>query len=254
MKNSIEATPPTEWFRQWFNSPYYPIVYQHRDHTDAMLLLRLFLRYTQLPPGSRILDVGCGTGRHAILLAKQGYCVTGIDLSEFLLSIAKSAAGNSLPIHFLHHDMRTPLPDPPYDAVLNVFTSFGYFSSPEEDQSVLQNIADALEPGKFFFFDYLNAAYVTRTLRPVDFLKKGNLLIQQKRWIRDGKVWKEIIVSSPTGKSVQFFEQVRLYTLEQIKANFQDVGFKICYTFGDYQGNQYDRTNSPRIILLAQKL
>lgn len=104
-----------------------------------------------LPAGSRLLDVPCGQGRHAHLLAEAGFRVQGLDYSTDLLDLAR-ARGTGPNLRYARGDMRR-LPrgwTGRFDAVLNLFTSFGFFLDPADDARVLSEFARVLRPGGLF--------------------------------------------------------------------------------------------------------
>src|SRR5690606_8758177 len=115
-----------EWFKDWFNSPYYHLLYNHRDENEAIFFLDNLIAKLQPKPDARILDLACGRGRHAVYLRTKGFDVTGVDLSPENIRLAATTAGERL--HFYVHDMRYLLLSNYFDLVLNLFTSFGYFS------------------------------------------------------------------------------------------------------------------------------
>ncbi len=242
-----------EWFQHWFNSHFYPLVYQHRDQAEAAVAVQLFLETCPLPPGAKILDLCCGTGRHAIPLAQAGFNVTGLDISTTLLQYAQRQGATLPNLRLVQQDMRLPFPDAPYDAILNLFTSFGYFETSNEDLQVLKNVAAALRPGGIFFFDYLNVPYTLRTLRHRDERVIANLHIIQTRSVNGKWLRKTIHIRDSEGAHHQFEERVRLYTLSDFQQLFAAVDLHIRRTFGDYDGTPYHPERSPRVIIVAQK-
>ena len=113
------------WFKDWFNSPYYHNLYFKRDENEAAAFIDNLVNYLSPAPGSKMLDVACGRGRHSIQLAAKGFDVTGIDLSEDSINYALQFEKDNL--HFYQHDMRLPFRINYYDFAFNFFTSFGYF-------------------------------------------------------------------------------------------------------------------------------
>lgn len=104
-----------------------------------------------LPVGARVLDVPCGQGRHAHLLAEAGYRVEGLDYSEHLLRVARARDDG---VRYRRGDMRR-LPAAwtgKFDAVVNLFTSFGFFLDPADDARVISEFARVLRPGGVFVF------------------------------------------------------------------------------------------------------
>src|SRR5688572_24580227 len=113
--------PERNWFKEWFNSPYYHLLYNHRDDKEAITFINQLIKYLAPPVGSRMLDVACGKGRHSKALAEMGFDVTGIDLSFESINEALEFADENL--HFFQHDMRLPFWINYFDYAFNFFTS-----------------------------------------------------------------------------------------------------------------------------------
>src|SRR6185437_2735974 len=96
----------TDWFENWFGSPFYKILYQNRDNLEAQAFVENLINYFKPLPNSRMLDIACGEGRYAVQLAEKGYDVTGIDLSRSSIEKAKTCENDHL--HFYVQDMRFP--------------------------------------------------------------------------------------------------------------------------------------------------
>lgn len=140
--------PASEWWGSYFDSQYLleyqPLFTPERDRKEVARLIEVL----ELPSGARVLDVPCGQGRHAHLLAEAGYAVDALDYSQVLLAVAKKrGAGPNL--RYTRGDMRK-LPAKwrgRFDAVVNLFTSFGFFSDPADDARVIGEFARVLKPG-----------------------------------------------------------------------------------------------------------
>lgn len=139
---------PSEWWESYFDAQYLaeyePIFTAERDRADVARLVEVL----GLPAGARLLDVPCGQGRHAHLLAEAGFDVTGLDYSRHLLAVARKR-GTGPMLRYVRGDMRA-LParwNGRFAAVLNLFTSFGFFFSPADDVRVIHEFSRVLEPG-----------------------------------------------------------------------------------------------------------
>src|SRR5215207_10157301 len=141
MENTEVTLSPGEnqWFRQWFDSPYYHQLYFNRDEQEATAFLNQLIDHLQPRPGSFMLDVASGRGRHSKILAAKGFDVTGIDLSISSINEAKKYESDNL--HFFQHDMRLPFRINYFDIVFNLFTSFGYFGTERENDNVIRTMA-----------------------------------------------------------------------------------------------------------------
>jgi len=252
------------WYKSWFSSPDYLELYKHRDSKDAKKIISLLFKHIKLKKHSNILDLACGSGRHSILFAKKGFNVTGIDLSKFLIEQArKKLKGEFIRyknlLHFEIKDMRDIQHNSEFDLVVNLFTSFGYFTKHTDNEKVIKAISKALKPGGYFFFDFLNSEYLKRHLVPFDTKKFDGKTAIQVRTIKRDIVTKEIYILSkrlPKHYYPQinhYIENIRLYNLTQIQNMFDKYGLKVIKKFGDYNGAPYREKSSSRLILISQK-
>jgi len=241
------------WFEEWFDSPLYEKLYSNRDEKDAASLADLIEEVIPVSAYRNVLDLGCGRGRHSITLAQRGYQVTGIDLSNKAIEKAKRIAGqkNLNNVKFFVRDMRDPLPKQ-FDAIVNLFTTFGYFLEDEENRRVLRNTGKMLNQGGILFLDYLNPHYVEKNLVPSESGMYENLTYNVTRQIKDGMVFKTIQFSDDSlDEPVKYRERVKLYDLEWFRDVLTDSGYDIIETYGNYEGSPF-LVESPRMIIVAK--
>src|SRR5688500_7812392 len=131
MKDFINIVQDPSWFGKWFDSSFYHQLYANRDENEAKAFIDELLLELQPVEAASMLDLGCGSGRHARYLAAQGFNVTGIDLASSSIRTAKQFKMENL--QFYRHDMRVPFGYDRYDFVFNFFTSFGYFKEEREN-------------------------------------------------------------------------------------------------------------------------
>ncbi|WP_159947717.1 class I SAM-dependent methyltransferase [Polaribacter septentrionalilitoris] len=237
-----------DWFTDWFNTPYYHILYKERNDEDAQFFMKNITSFLKLPLSTHILDLPCGKGRHSVFLNSLGYKVTGGDLSKNSIQEAQKFETETL--NFKIHDMRKPFNNS-YDAVFNLFTSFGYFDDDKEDIQVLQNIKNGLNNEGTFVFDFLNADKVKLNLVEKETKIVDNITFYIQREITDGFILKHISFFAD-GKDHSYTEQVKYLNLEKMQLFFKKVGFTITNVFGDYHLNDYNTTTSDRLILVAK--
>ncbi|SHK21391.1 class I SAM-dependent methyltransferase [Rhodothermus profundi] len=241
------------WYEDWFNQDEYELVYHRRDEREAEQVVDLIEQLAQPAPGSEILDVGCGRGRHARVLARRGYRVTGIDVAERALQIAqaRAAAEGLSNVRFVRHDMRNPFCQACFDGVVNLFTAFGFFEEDADHFRAIRAMATALRPGGWLVQDFLNADYVQRYLVPRDQEQRSGIEVIQERWIENGRVNKRIRLRRD-GQEQIFYESVRLLRLEDFQQLYRAAGLTLEATRGDYAGGPFT-PDSPRLILYARK-
>lgn len=239
-----------EWFSYWFGSPYYPLLYQHRDEQEAEQFLCWLMASLKKEKSSQILDLACGRGRHARYLNSQGYEVQGWDISEESIADAKRYETDTL--KFEVHDMRKPFLSSKFDIILNLFTSFGYFENVSENELVLNNIHDALTSNGRFVIDFLNPNYIIPRLVPYEEKTIDNIIFKIKRYIYKEFIVKEIYVYD--NKNIhKFKEKVQIFTYSDFIYMLNKAGFVPIDSFGDYLGSPFHSENSPRIIISSSK-
>ena len=239
-----------EWFASWFDSPYYPMLYRHRDEAEAQVALTNLHRFLHLPQNTRVLDLCCGQGRHSRTLHKLGCSVVGIDLSPTAISHAQSQAEPGQ--RFEVQDMRYFSLAERFDVVFNLFTSFGYFDSDTENMRILERIAHHLEPNGVLVLDYLNAApllnqHILSTEQVID-----DVLFRTSKSIEGNSIVKHIQVND-TGVTHNFTERVQLIMLEDFTRMLHSSGFTIEHVFGNYLLEDYRPQKSPRCLIIARK-
>ena len=123
----------SEWYLDWFNSPFYHLLYKERNSSEATYFMNNLINKLQIDKNSSILDLACGRGRYSLYLSNIGHKVTGIDISKENISEAKKNESDKL--NYILHDMRYPL-NQKFDLILNLFTSFGYYENSHVPMSI----------------------------------------------------------------------------------------------------------------------
>ena len=241
-----------EWFENWFDSKYYHILYQNRDNQEANLLIKNILKVLQPKQNSQFLDIGCGTGRHAIQINKKGFNVDGIDLSK--KSLEKAIIYQNEKLKFYHKDMRNINKINKYDVVLNLFTSFGYFDNDKHHELVFRNIFKTLKNKGHFVIDFFNAKKIINTHQKPVFEKKtlNNVSFEILKTHDSKFVYKKIKIIDKE-KIYIYNEKVRLITKQKFLSYFQNLKIDLKSIHGDYHLNKYNPRSSDRLILIFQK-
>ncbi len=239
-----------KWFQYWFNSPYYHILYSQRNDEEAEFLIDNLSSFLKPAPDSRILDIACGRGRHAIYLNKKGYDVTGIDLSEQNIKFARQFEQKHL--HFFVHDMRKLAFINYFDIALNLFTSFGYFETEKDHVNALKSFCKGLKPGGTLVIDYFNTIKIIRNLTLRETKTVDGIEFHLNKFVSEGKIIKHINFEHKN-KAFAFEERVQAFELKDFERMFEKSGLKIVNTFGNYSLQDYDEAKSDRLILVCQK-
>lgn len=242
----------TEWYKDWFNSPYYHKLYFERDTEEAKRFISNLLRHFNPAQGSTILDVACGRGRHSRILAEGLYDVTGIDISQDSICYAQQFEKDNL--HFFLHDMRLPAWVNYFDYAFNFFTSFGYFNTRREHDDAMRTIVSALKSNGTLLFDFLNVHYAEERLKHSELKEMDNTLYEIQRWDDARFFYKKITVKDPNlDKPMIYTEKVAKFSLGDFTDMLSFQGVQVTEVFGDYNLSRYDIRTTPRMIIVAKK-
>jgi SAM-dependent methyltransferase len=206
-----------------------------------------------LAPGSRVLDLGCGHGRHALELARRGHRVTGVDRAAGFIERAQvEAALGGVDATFVEGDLRALDVGDGFDAAVCLFDAFG-FHTDAENERVLAGMASALRPGGGFCLDLRNRDWMVRNLLPVTVLQRGDdvmidrhafdsrtgRLVDRRVWVRGGRV-----------RETPF--SVRLYSFSEVDRLLRDVGLVTRAVYGDWGGAPLS-VNLNRMVIFGAK-
>jgi len=234
------------WFRNWFDTPFYHILYKDRDYAEAQLFIDNITEYLNLPEHAKVLDLACGHGRHSIYLNKLGYNVVGADLSENSINFAKEFENDTL--HFKVKDMREPF-DEKFDAVFNLFTSFGYFETENDNLETLKAIKESLSEYGFAVLDFMNVYKVIEHLVTEETKEVDGIVFNIKRWTENGYIFKNICFEHEN-ESYDFTERVKALTLNDFEKLMDQAGIFLLDTFGDYKLHKFHEKESDRLIMI----
>ncbi len=257
MRESILATTAEPWYQTFFNGDYLRI-YSHVLTPERAQQEAAFVEEAlALQPGQRVLDLCCGTGRHALLLARRGLQVTALDLSaEYIEVLAHESRAQGLGIETVVGDMRHIPYREAFDAVINMFTAFGYLETERDDMEVLHAVAAALKPGGLLLMDLLNREWVIANNEEHDWHQDagGSIYLERRRLdLRTSRNHVDFLVISPDGSRRHVDgHHIRLYTLTEIDHMLSTAGmaFEACY--GGFSGEAYS-PSSRRMIVIARR-
>lgn len=236
----------------WYHTAFdglYPLLYPHRDDAQAEAEACALLDLLRLSRGAQVLDLACGTARHCQALAQRGISTWGLDLSPALLSLARKRA--CLAGRLVQADMRLLPFRRSFDAVLSLFTSFGYFSEEKEHLRVLKEVARVIKPGGLFVLDHIHRPALERTLIAQDERKGPNFVLRQERAIDGNRVKKRVTVEWKDGRTRSLEENVRIFSPAELRDLLRAAGFCDTRLLGSFQGEPLTET-SARLIALAR--
>jgi len=240
----------TEWYKIAFGE-LYPLVYPHRDVAEAA---KVAARLTPLVASARpTLDVACGNGRYMSALAAGGADVYGVDLSEYLLA---EAVKQGLRGRVVCGDIRAlPFATGVFGSAINMFTSFGYFETDDDNAGVLREIARVIRPQGAFVLDFINAARIRRTMTPRSRRVAGDAQVEESRELSaQGRVLTKRVRVEWRGRDpVEYTERLRLYARDELTAMLEGADFHVRDVHGDYQLGPFAADASERLIFVCER-
>ena len=234
------------WYASWFNTPYYHILYKDRNHREAAVFMNSLTNHLNLKKNDSILDLACGRGRHAKYLYRQGFDVTGVDLSVESIEYAKQYEKPRL--HFAVHDMRLPY-SKQFDAVFNLFTSCGYFDDERDNLRTIKAINAELKPAGYGVIDFLNAELAIANLVPSETKKIGGIVFHIEKYVENNYIIKNIRFNDQ-GEDYFYTERVKALTLQDFESYFKEAGIELRNVFGNYKLEEFNKETSERLILI----
>ena len=240
----------SNWFEDWFDSPYYHILYKNRDMVEAESFISSLLKYLKPSKTDFLLDVACGKGRHAKTMNDFGFSVDAFDLSENSIANAKQFENENL--SFYVNDIRKPLKVETYNFAFNLFTSFGYFDDDKENIEAIAAIAKSLKSDGILVLDFMNVEKVLKNLIIQETKEIDNITFNITKSVVDNFIVKQISFYD-NGQEYNYQERVKVITQNDFIRYFSLANLKIEATFGDYQLNAFNESTSDRLIIVVKK-
>ena len=237
-------------YNQWFSSPYFHILYKHRDYQKTQRFLDQLVDFLQANTSHKLLDLACGKGKHAIYMAKKGLDITGLDISANNLKYGNKFAHERL--HFVEQDMRIPYVENHFDFVLNLFTSFGFFAEDTENLKVLEAVYTMLKPGGRFLLDFINPYVYEMNMMPYELTVVQGIKFQITQKIAQDMLIKGIHFHD-VGQNFFFEEKHKMVSFDKFQEWFEASSLRLLQTFGSYDFEPFEQTDSERMIFLLEK-
>lgn len=231
-------------------------MFPEQKWVDAVQEAQGVLKFLDLKPGSKILDIPCGVGRHSIQLSKQGMKITGVDITaSFLDEAKKRALQQKAEVEWIEGDMLTYRAPHSFDAIVNLYTSFGYFSDPSDDEKVLVNFLASLKAGGKLLMDLMSRE-IFQSKMPPSLEKKnedGSTTVSEHSFLQDGRWMQSKWFHMQDGKVLSKAEAgLRLYSQKELTDLLEKAGFAEVRAYGDFDGRPYSEA-ATHLVILARK-
>lgn len=250
-----------EWFEdQSFWNEYAQIMFDEDRWAEVPAVADAIERLASPPPGGAILDACCGPGRHSLELARRGYRVTGIDITESYLEAAReSAAAWNIPAEgpgsaqFVRADIRSFRGRGGFDLALNLYTSFGYFADRRDDLAALKNLRSSLRPGGSLILEMNGKETAARRFVECEEFERGGWSVRTEyevvgAWEGMRNRW--IAIRGETRIDRSF--TLRLYSAVEMRNALTEAGFADIGIFGGLDGSPYDQ-RADSLVALARR-
>lgn len=236
------------WFKSWFDSPYYHLLYKHRNEEEALFFITHLIK---LFPSSKqsLLDMACGRGRHSRMFHKMGLEVTGVDLSKNNIAFARKFEAKGL--KFLQKDMLIPM-ESKFDLVTNLFTSMGYFPNASDNWKVIQSMKTNLNVGGYGVIDFLNVNYAEKLFPSKETKTIDGVQFSITKTADDSFFYKHIEVDDQ-GKKFEFIEKLKKINRSEFEDCIKKEGLELIHVFGNHDLSEFKKNTSKRLILIFKK-
>lgn len=245
-----------EWFQsEDFWTTYGPIMYDDNLWAEAPDVADYVCKIAGLKNGSKVLDAACGIGRISVELAERGFDVTGVDITTSVLEAAKDMAeSQKLKIDFIRQDLRDFCRKDYFDCAINLYTSFGYCDSKEDDYKILKNIASSLKKGGVFIMECVSRETAIMYFTKGEQFERAGFTVNTEFSVKgawEGLCSKWILTDKDNHKIEHEYTQ-RLYSAPQLRDKLLECGFSSAQVYGDFDFSPYDE-NARTMILVAKK-
>ena len=231
-----------------------PVIFSNERIEGTVKEVEQLLMLTNMPAGASVLDLCCGIGRHSLELARRGYKVTAVDrMLSYLRRAKKLAAKENLRIEFVKKDMRRFRRRGSFDCVINLFTSFGYFESRDDDEKVITNVYNCLKDGGIFVLEMIGKEIIARIFNERRWEEHNGVILLAEcevcdNWSAVRNRW--IVIRENSRKEFTFSH--RIYSAVELCDLFRKAGFRSVKVFGDLGGSPYDN-KAQRLVVTGRK-
>lgn len=246
-----------EWFEnEKFWNSYAPIMFDTQRWAEAPAVADDVCKIAGLKKGSAILDAGCGPGRISVELASRGMNVTGVDLMQSELdAAAESAEAEGVNLELVRADLRTYKADKQFDCAINLYTSFGYCDTIEEDVLILQNIYASLKDGGWFILENISRETAILYFTEGEWFERAGKTVLTEFHVEgawEGLRSRWILIDNQTGERIDHEFVQRLYSGIELKRILKGIGFKSVEVYGDFDFSPYNE-KARTMVIVAKK-
>ena len=252
--------PISQEKKQWFENESFwqnfgPVMFDSQRWAEAPGIAESVIKIAGLTKGSSVLDAGCGPGRISVELAAKGLDVTGVDIIQSELDAAKdSADAEGVKLDLINCDLRSFKSQKKFDCAINLYTSFGYCDTIEEDFQILKNIADSLRDNGFFILECTSRETAILYFTDGEWFERSGLTVLTQFSVEgawEGLRSKWTILNRDGQRLEHEFVQ-RLYSAIELKRMMIRAGFNSVEIYGNYDFSPYNE-HAKTMVIVAKK-
>lgn len=244
------------WYKELFAGEDPARLHYYEESEKSQAEVTFIIEKLGLTPGMRVMDLCCGQGKHLVDFARRGYCAVGIELSDYMLDKCReNISREGLNAHIMHSDMREIDFNAEFDVVINMWTSFGYLESEEEDQKVLDQVARALKPSGWFVLDFVNHDSMIKRFLERTWIENtnGDLVTSERHY---DPVTGRLHCTEKTlycdGAKREISHSIRLYTFTELARMLKLAGMTVGSVWGGFDGSELTM-DSKHVLVAAQR-
>ena len=209
---------------------------------------------TQLSSNPKVLDLCCGFGRISAELARRGFSVTGVDITESYLQTAKEEASlDNLDIEYIKADAREFVRRDYFDLAVNLYISFGYFENKKDDLLMVRNAYESLKNGRSFIIETLGKEIAVRDFVETEWFERaGFTVLTQYEALDSWTFLKNRWILMKDGKKIEKVFNQRLYSASELRDLLLEAGFSKVEIYGDWDETPYDK-RAAKLIVIGRK-
>lgn len=242
---------------EWFEDPnfwqdYAPVMFDETRWAEAPGVAQAVMDFAGLKTGAKILDAGCGPGRISVELALLGADVTGVDIIQSELdAAAETAEDEGVKLNLINADLRTFRSEEKFDCAVNLYTSFGYCDTEDEDTEILKRIYECVKDGGTFMLETVSReTAIINFTKGEEFDRSGIKVITDfgvvGAWEGLRSNWRLVL---PDGKHIKHEFVQRLYSAPELKKRLLSMGYKSVEIYGGYGKQPYDHTAATMLLV-----
>lgn len=245
------------WYKELFVTEDPARLHGYEESEKSRAEVSFIIEKLGLTPGMRVMDLCCGQGKHLVDFARRGFVAVGVDLSDYMLAKCRENIKEAgVGVQVFQCDMRDIEFRNEFDVVINMWTSFAYLESEEEDQKVLDAVARALKPGGWFVIETVNHDSMMRRFLERSWFENtnGDVVMSDRHYnVITGRLYCTETTICKDGRRREISHDIRLYTFTELARMLSTAGLEVTDVWGGFDGSEFT-LDSKGVVIAAQRV